>query len=169
MPAAKSSKPRPRKKDLKPPSPDGDERSTLLGFLDYLREAVTGKLDGAPEPQVRESGVPSGTNLLGLVTHLTAVERSVFLGQGPKSWPKTFRPVADDTIDSVLAGYRDAVRDANQRILDCTDLSQPAAASPARGSSPTMRWALTHMIEETGRHAGHADILRELLDGSTGR
>ncbi len=47
--------------------------------------------------------------------------------------------------------------------------SQPAAASPDRGSSPTMRWALTHMIEETARHAGHADILREQIDDSTGR
>ena len=116
MPEAKTSKPHPRSKDLKPPNPDGDERSTLLGFLDYLREAVAGKLDGAPEPQVREPGVPSGTNLLGLVTHLTAVERSIFLGQGPTSWPKTFRPSADDTIDSVLAGYRDAVREANDAL-----------------------------------------------------
>lgn len=165
----KSSTPRSRKKDTKPPSPDGDEHSTLLGFLDYLREAVAAKLEGAPEPQVREAAVPSGTNLLGLVTHLTAVERFVFLGQDAKSWPKTFHPAKDATIASVLDDYQETVAEANKRIRACTDLDQPAAATPVRGSSPSMRWALTHMIEETGRHAGHADILRELIDGSTGR
>jgi len=166
MPA---SKPRDTKKDVRPPSPADDERSTLLGFLDYLRDAIAGKLEGVPEPQVREPGVPSGTNLLGLVKHVTAVERFVFLGEDAKSWPNTFRPTARDTVESVLADYRATVDRANERILACSDLSQPAAASPGRGSSPTMRWALTHMIEETGRHAGHADILREQIDGSIGR
>ena len=169
MPSAKKSEPRPTPKDARPPSPADDERSTLLGFLDYLRESVAGKLDGAPEPQVRQAQVPSGTNLLGLVTHLTAVERFVFLGQDAKSWPRTFRPGDSDTVESVLAGYREAVALANERVLACDDLSRPAAESPARGRSPSMRWALAHMIEETGRHAGHADILRELIDGSTGR
>jgi hypothetical protein len=144
---AEASTPRRVNKDVKPPSPADDERSTLLGFLDYLRDAIAGKLEGAPEPQVREPGVPSGTNLLGLVKHITAVERFGFLGEDAKSWPKTFRPTAKDTVDSVLADYRAAVERANERVLACTDLSQPAAASPARGSSPTMRWALTHMIE----------------------
>ena len=69
----------------------------------------------------------------------------------------------------MLAAYRVTVQQANERISACTDLSQPAAASPGRGSSPTMRWALVHMIEETARHAWHADILRERIDGSTGR
>ncbi len=158
-----------KRKDTKPPSTGKDERSTLLGFLDYLRDAIAAKLEGAPEPAVREAGVPSGTNLLGLVKHVTAVERFVFLGEDAKSWPKTFRPVAADTIDTVLAGYRQAVTEANERIRACTDLDQPAATTSDRGSSPSMRWALTHMIEETGRHAGHADILREQIDGSTGR
>jgi len=151
------------------PRPADDERSTLLGFLDYLRDAMAAKAERAPEPQVREPGVPSGTNLLGLVKHVTAVERFVFLGEDAKSWPNTFRPTAKDTVDSVLADYRTTVRQANERIRACANLSQPAAASPDRGSSPTMRWALTHMIEETARHAGHADILREQIDGSTGR
>lgn len=157
------------RKDDKPPTPADDERATLLGFLNYLRDAIAGKLEGALEPQVREPGVPSGTNLLGLVKHVTAVERFVFLGKDAKSWPQTFRPTAQDTVESILADYRDTVSHANERILSCTNLSEPAAASPDRGSSPTMRWALTHMIEETARHAGHADILREQIDGATGR
>ncbi|KAK0822211.1 hypothetical protein LTR73_009375, partial [Friedmanniomyces endolithicus] len=75
----KPSTPRGQKQDDKPPSPADDERSTLLGFLDYLREAIAGKLEGTPEPQARQPGVSSGTNLLGLVKHVTAVERLVFL------------------------------------------------------------------------------------------
>lgn len=169
MPSPKKPEPRPAPKDARPPSPADDEQSMLLGFLDYLRESVAGKLDGAPEPHVRQAQVPSGTNLLGLVTHLTAVERFVFLGQDATSWPRTFRPGDDDTVESVLAGYREAVALANERVLACDDLSGPAAEPPARDRSPSMRWALAHMIEETGRHAGHADILRELIDGSTGR
>lgn len=169
MSSAAKRTPRPKGKDAKPPLPPDDERSTLLGFLDYLRESVAGTLDGAPEPQVREARVSSGTNLLGLVRHLTAVERFVFLGQDAKSWPGTFKPAADETVESVLAAYRDANALANERILACDDLGGPAAELPARGRSPSMRWALVHMIEETGRHAGHADILRELIDGSTGR
>ncbi|TYP90513.1 DinB family protein [Blastococcus xanthinilyticus] len=168
--ASKDSKPpRLRQKDQKPPSTGQDERSTLLGFLDYLRDAIAAKLEGAPEPEARTAGVPSGTTLLGLVKHVTAVERFLFLGEDAKSWPKTFQPSAEDTLDGVLAGYREAVRQANERILACTDLTLPAADSPTRGSSPSMRWALIHMIEETGRHAGHADILREQIDGATGR
>ncbi len=97
-------------------------------------------LQGAPEPQVREPGVPSGTNLLGLVKHVTAVERFVFLGEDAESRPNTSRSTAKDTVDSVLADYRAATERANGRILAYADLSQPAAASPGRGSSPTMRW-----------------------------
>lgn len=113
--------------------------------------------------------MPSGTNLLGLVKHVSAVERFVFLGEDTPDWATTFRPTPKDTTESVLAGYHAAVREANQRILACTDLSLPTATAPGRGAPPSMRWGLTHMIEETGRHAGHADILRELIDGATGR
>ena len=67
------------------------------------------------------------------------------------------------------AGYRQAVEEANDVIEACTDLSEPTRKAPTRRQAPTMRWALAHMIEETGRHAGHADILRELIDGRTGR
>ena len=63
--AGKTTPPRPRRSDDRPPTPPDDEQSTLSGFLDYLREALAHKLDGAPEPQVREPRVPSGTRLLG--------------------------------------------------------------------------------------------------------
>jgi hypothetical protein len=69
----------------------------------------------------------------------------------------------------VLASYREAIADANAIIDTCEDLSQPAPRSARPQAAPTMRWILVHMIEETGRHAGHADILREQIDGATGR
>lgn len=157
---------RPRRgKDAGPPQTGADEKATLHGFLNYLRDAIAAKVAGVPEPQVRTAGVPSGTNLLGLVKHLTHVERHYFLGERTTDWRRTMRPSPDETVDGVLAGYRDAVDRANQAIDACPDLTLPAH----RGPSPSMRWVLVHLIEETGRHAGHADILREQLDGATGR
>lgn len=79
------------------------------------------------------------------------------------------RPSPEETVDSVLADYREAVRHSNEVIQACTDLAGPTHQVPGRGSAPSMRWILVHMIEETGRHAGHADILGEQIDGTIGR
>ncbi|MEW1926455.1 DinB family protein [Streptomyces sp. NPDC088360] len=156
-------------RDTGPPSAGADEKATLRGFLDYLRTSVADKVAGTPEPQVRTGGVPSGTSLLGLAKHLACVERFYFLGEDAGDWVATLRPSAQDTVDGVLADYREAVERANQVIDACPDLTLPAPRAPRRGPAPSMRWVLVHMIEETGRHAGHADILREQIDGSTGR
>jgi hypothetical protein len=158
-----------RMPDSKPPRTGADEKATLVGFLDYLRAAVAAKADGVPEPQVRTAGVASGTSLLGLVKHLAYVERFYFLGEDVGDWKQTMRPAPDETVDGVLAGYRDAVSRANEIIDACSDLALPAPRPSRRGSAPSMRWVLVHMIEESGRHAGHADILREQIDGATGR
>lgn len=158
-----------RRRDVPPPRTGPAEKDVLVGFLTYLRDSVAAKLDDAPEPDVRTPGVASGTNLLGLVTHLTQVERFTFLGEAVTDWPATFHAGPDRSIDDVLAAYRSAVADANEVITACTDLTEPTRKPPGRKTAPSMRWALAHMIEETGRHAGHADILRELIDGRTGR
>jgi hypothetical protein len=158
-----------RAKDAGPAWTGAGEKDTLRGFLDYLRDAVAAKLTGVPEPQVRTAGVGSGTNLLGLVKHLAAVERFYFLGEDAGNWRATMRPTTAETVDSVLGDYRETVERANLVIDACPDLAQPAPRPPRRGPAPSMRWVLVHMIEETGRHAGHADILREQIDGSTGR
>lgn len=144
------------KSDRPPPRTGTSEKDVLLGFLDYLRAGVAAKVEGVPEPRVRAPGVPSGTNLLGLVNHLTHVERATFLGERVTDWQATFHADPGDTVDDVLAAYRDATTRANEVVR----------AGPV---TPALRWALTHLIEETGRHAGHADILRELIDGTTGR
>lgn len=158
-----------RAKDTGPPWTGADEKATLLGFLDYLRNSIIGKVAGVPEPQVRAGGVPSGTNLLGLIRHLTYVERFYFLGEPIGNLRGTMRPAPGETVDSLLDRYRATHEQVNQVIEACTDLALPAPRPPGRGLGPSMRWALVHLIEETGRHAGHADILREQVDGATGR
>ncbi|OLP02467.1 mini-circle protein [Mycolicibacterium porcinum] len=158
-----------RRHDNPPPRTANTETEVLRGFLDYLRTSVAAKVDGAPEPMARTSPVPSGTTLLGLLNHLTNVERWIFLGDEVTDWPATFTVEPSDAVADVVARYRDAVERANEVLDACTDLGAPVRRSPSGRPAPTVRWALTHMIEETGRHAGHADILRELIDGTTGR
>ncbi|MEV7625327.1 DinB family protein [Actinoplanes sp. NPDC089786] len=154
-----------RTKDTGPPATAADEKSTLLGFLNYLRDAIAAKVAEVPEPEVRAAGVPSGTNLLGLIKHVTAVERLYFLGEPISNLRRTFRPTRTETVEGLLAAYQEAIEEANKIVERCTDLT-----APARGDGgPSMRWVLVHLIEETGRHAGHADILRERIDGATGR
>jgi hypothetical protein len=153
-----------RTRDIGPPSTGPGEKDVLAGFLDYLRAAVAAKAEGAPEPRSRTPGVPSGTNLLGLVKHLTHVERHWLLGHHVADWKATFHLTPDETADTVLTAYRDTIAEANKEIESWDDLTEPG---PRPG--PSRRWTLTHLIEETARHAGHADILRELIDGTTGR
>lgn len=159
-----------KRKDTGPGWTAPGEKDTLVGFIDYLRNAIMDKVSGVPEPEVRTAGVPSGTNLLGLIKHVTAVERFYFLEEPITNMRRTFRPTRDETVDGLLAGYRATIAQANQVIETWTDLTQPAPRPPGRGAlPPSQRWVLVHLIEEIGRHAGHADIIRERIDGSTGR
>jgi hypothetical protein len=143
--------------DNRPPKTGPGEKDVLTGFLDHLRTAVAAKAEGVPEAQARAAGVPSGTNLLGLVKHLTHVERRWLLGDDVTDWKATFHAGPHDTAETILAVYRKTTAAANEEIASWRDLT------------PSQRWTLTHLIEETARHAGHADILRELIDGATGR
>nr|WP_240723327.1 DUF664 domain-containing protein [Haloactinopolyspora alba] len=78
------------------------------------------------------------------------------------------RPSRDDHLERLRTAWPTVAR-ANDVLDGCADLGAPVPRPPRRRRAPSVRWALTHMIEETGRHAGHADILRELIDGTTGR
>ena len=158
-----------RRGDTPPPRTGSSETEILRGFLDYLRSSIAAKVAGAPEPQVRTAAVPSGTNLLGLLNHLTFVERSIFLGDSVIDWQATFQAAPADSVADVVARYRETVERANGVLDGCTALGAPVPRPQPGRPAPSIRWALTHMIEETGRHAGHADILRELIDGATGR
>ncbi|MER6605211.1 DinB family protein [Streptomyces sp. NPDC000927] len=169
MSGSSSAAPHNRRRDTPPPRTGSSETEVLRGFLDYLRTSIVAKVDGAPEPRARAAAVPSGTNLLGLLNHLTFVERSAFLGEDVSDWPATFQAASADGVADVVARYQEAVSRANDALDGCTDLGAPVPRPRPGRPAPSVRWALTHMIEETGRHAGHADILRELIDGSTGR
>lgn len=158
-----------RRRDMPPPKTGNSEAEVLRGFLDYLRSSIASKVEGAPEPEVRTSLVRSGTTMLGLINHLTNVERVTFLGDRVTNWPATFRAADTDSASDVLTRYRSTVKQANRVLDDCVDLSVPLPRVGSARPGPSLRWALTHMIEETGRHAGHVDILRELADGVTGR
>lgn len=159
--------------DLRPPGINSDEIATLSAFLDYLREAVAAKLAGVGEEAARRPGVASGTSLLWLVTHLTAVEHNWFVwayeGVGEAAADDTVPPPAEATVEEVLARYRAAVRRSRETVVRFPDPERPGVRSLRETAPPSMRWTLVHMIEETARHAGHADILREQLDGATGR
>jgi hypothetical protein len=162
MPAA-------HRRDTPPPRTGSSETEVLRGFLDYLRDSIAAKVEGAPEPQVRTRRTPSGTNLLGLLHHLTAVERATFLGEEVTDWQATFDASPADSVADVVARYRETVARADAVLDGCAGLGAPVPRPRMGRSAPNIRWALAHLIEETGRHAGHADILRELIDGTTGR
>ena len=147
------------------------EKETLQEFLDYLRESLILKVEGLTEDAVRVSLVPSGTTLLGLVKHLVAVETMwlhyAFAGLDVDLGRDGLEPTA--TIASVTAAYRSTAEESNRIIADCDALERLCARTLTTPEPLSLRWVLVHLVEETARHAGHADILREQIDGSVGR
>lgn len=164
----------------------GGEKETLLGFLNNQRAVMAWKVHGLPVEEARRPMVPSGTSLLGVTRHLACVELFWFgdvIAHGDyevpgemgdwwqrisEEWEAGTDPDADfrigkgETVDLVLEYYETAVGVANQ-IVDRYELDHVGSQQEV-----SLRWVLVHMIEETARHAGHADIIREQLDGVTG-
>ncbi|MDA2810425.1 DinB family protein [Nocardiopsis sp. RSe5-2] len=159
-------------------APEGGEREVLEAFLDAYRLSVEEKAAGLSDEDARRRLVPSRTTMAGLLRHLALVERNWFghvlqgipaerLGidlSDPDSTWADLRP--GDTVASLTEEYRRA----------CAESRAAAAGSSLDDAVPhaelgrvTLRWIYVHMIEETARHAGHADILREQTDGATGR
>jgi uncharacterized damage-inducible protein DinB len=153
----------------------GTEKEILLHSMERHRAAVRWKLEGLDDEQLRRQLVPSDTSLLGLVKHLAAVEYGWFCEVfGVKTEPLPFddddeeadlRVEPGETTADLLAFYDRACAAANA-VIEATDLD--ATGTSWSGADVSMRWVLVHMIEETARHAGHVDILRELIDGTTG-
>ena len=155
-----------------------DERTTLEVFLDYYREAVKGKVRGLSDEDARRQLVPSATTLAGLIKHLCRVEVSWFqhrLAQIPSEdlpalrWidepDGDFRIAPDETVMTLIAKYDEQCALSRQTAAGFK--LDDVVPHPALGEV-SLRWIYVHMIEETARHAGHADILREQLDGTTG-
>jgi uncharacterized damage-inducible protein DinB len=153
----------------------GGEKESLHASLNRHRDVMLWKLEGLDEDQLRRPMTPSGTNLLGLVKHLASVEYGWFCETfGRESDPIPFDendPDADMRAEphettTGIVDYYGRARAAADRVIDEVDPDDLGTAW--FGDKVSMRWVLIHMVEETARHAGHMDIMRELLDGATG-
>lgn len=155
--------------------PLGGEQESLLAALERHRDAILWKIDGLTDEQLRTAMTPSGLSPIGLVKHLAAVEYGWFCA--PFGRPHETLPFDDDdenadliladdeTTDDVLAFSRRARAAANAAV-DEIDLD--ATGTAWFGEEVSMRWVMIHMLEELARHAGHMDVMRELIDGTTG-
>jgi len=155
------------------PRNDNGELDTALAFLAFARESVLKKAGDLDDEQLRRVLVGSGTTLLGLVWHLTVCERYWFgfhvAGlEPPAEWDFGLNVPPGCDSAAVLAGYRAAAADSDRMIREAGALDA-RVLRPIDGQWLTVRWVVAHMTSETARHAGHADILREQIDGVTGR
>ena len=154
----------------------GPGKEMLLVMLDNNRAIMVWKLAGLTREQAVRPVVASGTSLLGMIKHLAYVERwwfDDFFAGNDVEYPWSdgdpdadFRIEDDETIESVIALYEEAIARSNAITAEAQmdDLS----FRDRNGEHRAMRWIVAHMIEETARHAGHADIVRELIDETTG-
>ncbi|GGX67667.1 DinB family protein [Streptomyces fructofermentans] len=162
------------------PAPDAGERAMLEGWLDYHRDTLAWKCAGLDDAQLRTASVPpSEFSLLGLVRHMAEVERGwfrqVLVNDDPGSIYCTaedpdgeFHVTDKDTWDEAYATWQQEIAVARRNAVrfGLDDLSE--GASRSSGTSFNLRWIYTHMIEEYARHNGHADLVRERIDGATG-
>ncbi len=173
-----------RATDRKDPPLSGTEGETLLGFLDYHRDTLRWKTDGLGAEQLaRRLGVSTMT-LGGLLKHLAYVEdwwfTQVYAGRpAPQPWASMdwradrdsdWHSAADDSPEELRRQFEESVA-RSRAVLEAEPDLEEVVASPSR-SDPrpefSLRWILVHMVEEYARHNGHADLLREAIDGQVG-
>jgi hypothetical protein len=160
--------------------PVGDERTTLLAYVDYYRAVLARKIEGLTDEEARRAACPpSDLTLLGIVRHMADVERfwfrrSLVDEDAPPLFYGAAHPDGDDdgdfhappgaTVAEALAAYWDEIEVANRNVVDF-----PLDGIERREQGKfNLRWILVHMVEEYARHAGHADLLRQAIDGATG-
>ncbi len=160
------------------------ERESLTAFLDFQRGTMLRKVAGLSKEQLGRVGVPpSGLTLAGLLKHLALVEDSwfqeVFLGRPmPEPWTGVaweddddwdFHSAPRDEPAELVEWYSAAVRRSRDVVAGAESLDQLSVEPIQREGRPfSLRWIVLHLVEQTARHAGHADLLREALDGQTG-
>jgi len=161
------------------PPTEAGERETLTAFLDFQRATLAVKCAGLTADQLRIQAVqPSNLSLLGLVRHMAEVERNwfrpVLAGEPMASifapgldWEASFGEVADADADQALAAWEAECAYARELVAAAPSLDA-AGDRDGRGTF-SLRWVLVHLIEEYARHNGHADLLRERIDGATGQ
>jgi uncharacterized damage-inducible protein DinB len=146
------------------------EVERLRVALDGLRASVLRKLAGLGDEDARRSTVDSGTNLAGLVQHLTFVEsmwfEEILAGGKATRGDRSMQVDPSVSLRTLRAEYRAACEASNEIIASIGDADAPVTHNR---KTRDLRWVLLTVIEETARHAGHADIVREQLDGQTGR
>lgn len=156
----------------------GDERGALLAYLDAQRGGIRRALHGLTEEQARSVPSASALSLAGVLKHVAQGERGwlrkmrgdapVDYAESSAQWEHSFTPAEDENVDVLLALYDEVARDTETAVrelpsLDDTFFLEPMPWDP--GGDRSWRWALLHLIEETARHAGHADVIRESIDG----
>jgi uncharacterized damage-inducible protein DinB len=166
-----------------PPIPrQASERETLSAFLDYYRELLIDKASGLTDGQLHTSVEPSSLTLGGLINHMAVVEDDWFVGDflgQPLPEPWASAPWDEDRdwelntahevpTEELFDRYRRAIARSREIVAGVEDLGALGKRLPSDGEAWSMRWILVHMIEETARHCGHADFIRESLDGATG-
>jgi uncharacterized damage-inducible protein DinB len=156
-----------------------DERTTLVQFLAYQRDTLQLKCEGLTDEQAATASVePSILSMTGLVRHMADVERNwfrrCFEGEpAPPLYYSDEHPDGDLEVDAAtsleeaVAAWRDEIAHSDEILESVTDLDE-ASAAPRHGNFPNARWILVHLIEEYARHCGHADLIRERIDGVTG-
>ncbi len=155
--------------DLKPPRLVAGERETLMTLLQYQRESLVRKVSGVDEAAARRQYVASGTNLLWLIKHVAHAE-TIWVVQrfaGEPAGPDHSPVNPDDTLAAAIDAYRQTW--ARVDLIVSTASLEDTCRGMGDDAPVNLRWVLMHLLEETARHAGHADILRELIDGSVGR
>ena len=160
-----------------------DEMTSLSQFLDYHRDTLLMKIEGLSQQQLAQQIPSSALTLAGLVKHLALVEDSWFqedmLGREmPEPWRSApfdddpdwdFHSAVDDTPEQLVALYRAACERSRDAVREVGDLNALSAVKSRKEGTPfSLRWIVLHMVEETARHNGHADLLRESIDGVTG-
>lgn len=149
------------------PTGHADERELFLDWLGYLRSAVVRKAEGLTDEQSRWRPDGALISLLGIVNHLTHVEwrwiDGAMRGAEVHRRDEEFTPGPEMTLSSAIAAYRERAASTDAAVR-----SMPLDTPSHRGNGTDLRWVLLHLINETARHAGHADATRELLDGTTG-
>jgi uncharacterized damage-inducible protein DinB len=155
-----------------------DEREALLGFLDAQRTALRTTAHGLTDQEAKLTPSASALSVAGLIKHAATVERewTSILKQEPQAndfqkHAASFHP-ADTELADLLQDYEEAAEQTDATILEAKDLNQPVPIPrdvpwfPKDIDAWTVRWVLVHLIEETARHTGHADIVRESIDGA---
>jgi len=150
------------------PAGHADEISMLLAYLDQYREIMIWKIEDLDEAQARWRPTERANSLLNLIVHLTGVEwswseRVIAGNEVDRDREAEFRELDEVGVEKAIQAYRAAAARTNEiaRGMKPDDACRGEAGF-------SVRWVLTHLVEETARHAGHADITRELIDGRVG-